>query len=98
VTARLGSVLESQVMEAGQNGSLKIMYPEKGLVPQIGILWSRDNAHLLSMWAKPGAGSGSTSLIEQSASGTGEARELGQIPGGTILDDISPNGKFLLYL
>jgi eukaryotic-like serine/threonine-protein kinase len=94
VLAGLGSIDEHWVMETGQNGSLKISHRDQDSV--FGCLWSRDNAHILSIWSKGRGESGSSTLMEQSATGTAEARVLRQVPG-RFLEDITVDRKFLLY-
>jgi serine/threonine protein kinase len=91
-----GEIPEYHVMESGQSGSMKLFRTTSELALGDGLLWSRDNQHLLYRVQKPGE---PPSLVEHPASAAGETRVLGRLPLGypSFIDDISPDGKTLLF-
>jgi serine/threonine protein kinase len=93
-----GELPEYRVLESGQSGFLRIARSSRDLALGGGILWSRNNEHVLYRTQKPGEQD--AALVEHLASTTGESRVIGRLPGGStpgFVDDISPDRKHLLY-
>ena len=77
--------LEVRVLETGQSGFLTIVKP--GLFNTSAVIWRRDSLRLLYM-------SSESFLMERSATGGSEVRQLGKVPP-MILNDIAPDGTLL---
>ena len=92
-----GEVPEYRVMESGQSSVLRIARSTRDLVLGNGLLWSRDNEHLLYRSKK--AGDQQAFLVEHMATASGTSRPLSPMPDSTpsFIDDISPDHRFLLY-
>ena len=97
VVSLRGDVPEYRVMESGQSGFLKIARSAPDAILGAGLLWEPDSDHILYRLMKPSAKQ--SSLMRHLASTAGGAHDLGPIPDAYpgFLDDISPDGKHLLY-
>jgi len=80
--------LELRVLETGQSAFLTILNPA---LRDVGaVVWRRDSLHLLYA----SMDSGESFLMERSATGSSEVRQLGKVPAMTLLD-IAPDGTLL---
>ncbi len=80
--------LELRVLETGQSGFLTILSPE--MRDLNAVIWRHDSLHLLYTSMK----SGESFLMERSATGSSEVRQLGKLPPMT-LQDMAPDGTLL---
>src|SRR5207245_8612694 len=69
-----GDVPEYRVMESGQGSFLRIARSNRNITLGGGLLWSRDNEHILYRAKKPGAEG--ASLVEHRTNTSGEMREI----------------------
>jgi Tol biopolymer transport system component len=79
---------ELRVLETGQSGFLTILKPF--FYTTGAVVWRGDSLHLLYT----SENSGESFLVERSATGSSEMRQLGKVPAMT-LNDISPDGTLL---
>ena len=84
---------EVRVFGIAENGFLNILNPNPRHRLFNSVLWRPDSLHLLYTWSEPGG----TFLTEQAADGSGEARELGKLPGLWV-HDVAVDGRLLMMV